>query len=51
MDGLNSMASQQGLESYLQGVVGSGVVTAPSTINRALNGEKQSLQLINNKNI
>jgi hypothetical protein len=49
MDGLNAMASQQGLESYLQGVIGSGIATAPSTINNALNGEKQSLQLINNK--
>ena len=49
MDGLNAMAGQQGLESYLQGFVGSSIVTAPSTINRALNGEKQSLQLINNK--
>ena len=49
MDGLNAMASQQGLESYLQGVIGSGIATAPSTINSALNGEKQSLQLINNK--
>jgi len=49
MDGLNAMASQQGLESYLQGLVGSGIVSAPSTINRALNGEKQSLQLINKK--
>ena len=47
VDGLKVMASEDGLESYAQGVIGSGIVSAPSAINKAINGEKQSVSFIN----
>jgi len=47
VDGLEAMASEDGLESYAQGVIGSGIISAPSAINKAMNGEKQSVSFIN----
>ena len=50
LDGLKSMASMDALENYAQGFVGSGIITAPSSITKALNGQPNSLAFIN-KNI
>ena len=47
MDGLRSMASLDALENYAQGFVGSGIISAPSTITKALNGQPNSLKIIN----
>jgi hypothetical protein len=47
IDGISAMASEDGLESYLQGFVGSGVVSAPSTIAKALRSDKESLAFVN----
>ena len=47
MDGLKSMASLDALENYAQGFVGSGIISAPSTITKALNGQPNSLKIIN----
>jgi len=47
IDGISAMASEDGLESYLQGLVGSGVVSAPSTVAKALRSDKESLSFVN----
>jgi len=47
LDGISAMASEDGLESYLQGLVGSTVVSAPSTIAKALRSDKESLAFVN----
>ncbi len=47
VDGLKYMSSLDGLENYAQGFVGSGVISAPTTITRALNGQPNSLKIIN----
>ena len=48
LKGLTSMASQEGLESYLQGFIGGTSVAGPgSLVNRALRSDKESSILIN----
>ena len=47
IDGLKAMASPEALENFAQGFVGSGIISAPSTITKAINLEKNSLNVIN----
>ena len=47
LDGLKSMATLDALENYAQGFVGAGIISTPSTITKAINGQPGSLKFIN----
>lgn len=47
LDGLKLMASEDGLESFLQGFVGAGVIAGPSSISRALISDRESINFVN----
>ena len=46
VDGLSTMASADGLESYLGGFIGSGVIAGPSSVAKALRSDEGSMKTV-----